>query len=63
MKTEIVRIWQYNRVTGYWLLVRDCYRENAKRWLEIFSGDQPGEVFKAQLRRPKSPPTSPELNL
>lgn len=55
-KPQIVNIWKFNAATGYWQLVRDCYRENAARWLEIFQGDEPDTVFKAQRTRPTKAP-------
>ena len=54
--SDLVNIWRYDKVTGYWNLVRDCYRENAKRWLEIFRQDEPDVTFKAQRRRPVKAP-------
>lgn len=56
MNTAITNIWRYNAATGYWMLVRDCYRENAKRWKEIFEGDEPGIAFKVSKKRPVKKP-------
>ncbi len=52
----LTNIWRFNAVTGCWMLVRDCYKENARRWLEIFKGDEPGVVFKVSKKRPSKRP-------
>lgn len=56
MSSDLTNIWRYSPATGYWVLVRDTYRENAARWLEILRGDEPGAVFKASKRRPVKAP-------
>lgn len=56
MKTELVKIWRYNTATGYWALMRDCYKENAGKWLDILQGDEPDATFKATNRRPTKAP-------
>ena len=56
MVSELTNIWKYNPATGSWTLVRDSYKENAPRWMEIFQGDEPDAVFKISKKRPvKSP--------
>lgn len=47
-----MRLWKYNRVTGYWRAVRDVTLETAQEWLTIWQRDEPGEVFTVSARRP-----------
>lgn len=56
MEYKFTYLWKYNKVTGYWVMVRDSLVENAKRWLEIFQGDEPDEHFKVAKTRPKAAP-------
>lgn len=56
MTSDLVKIWSYNEVTGYWVYVRDCYKEQVKDWLRIFKGDEPAKVFKACKTRPSKAP-------
>ncbi len=53
-------LWRYNKVTGYWRLERSCHPDDAARWLDIFSKDEPGEFFRLVPvgdRRPQDNPT------
>lgn len=52
----LTNIWRWEPVTGYWKLVRDCYKDRAEAWLKIFRGDEPDVTFKASKRRPIKPP-------
>ncbi len=54
--SELTNLWRWNAAGGYWALVRDSYRENAKRWLAIFQGDEPTATFKISKRRPVKAP-------
>lgn len=54
--SELTNIWRYSPTTGGWTLMRDTYKENANRWLEILQGDEPGVVFKIAKRRPTKEP-------
>ena len=54
--TDVVKLWKYNRVTGYWVLVRDCYRDRVQDWMRIFQSDEPNEIFRASNRRPVGAP-------
>lgn len=51
-KYEFTYLWKFNRVTGFWLMVRDSLIENAERWLEIYQGDEPEEFFTLSKKRP-----------
>ncbi|MGV8390771.1 hypothetical protein ACV34G_31920, partial [Pseudomonas aeruginosa] len=55
-RSDLTNIWRWNAQAGYWALVRDAYRENVARWLEIFRSDEPGVVFKASKKRPHKSP-------
>lgn len=48
-----MKLWQYNRVTGYWNLVRSCDPQDAHEWLRIFQEDEPTVLFKLAHRRPR----------
>jgi hypothetical protein len=61
-KSELTKLWRYDPVTGYWKYVRDFYRERAKDWLRIFTGDEPGVHFKVSDNRPKAPPRVTKKN-
>ena len=52
----LTNIWKYCPTTGYWKLVRDCYKDRKDDWLRIFRGDEPDAHFKASKRRPTTPP-------
>ena len=54
--SELVNIWRYDPHNGEWNLIRDTYKENAARWLEIMRADEPGATFRAAKRRPVKPP-------
>lgn len=56
MSSQLTNIWKYNTVSGCWMLVRDTYKENSKRWLEILKGDEPSVQFKISKRRPVKAP-------
>ncbi len=55
-QTDVIRLWRYNTVTGYWVYVRDCYRDRAQDWLRIFQSDEPDATFRASNRRPTTAP-------
>lgn len=54
--SELTNIWRYDAHNGEWNLMRDTYKENAQRWMEIMQGDEPGAVFKIAKRRPTKEP-------
>lgn len=54
--SELTNIWRYDAHNGEWNLMRDTYKENAQRWLEILQGDEPGAVLKIAKRRPTKEP-------
>jgi hypothetical protein len=52
-----MKLWKYNKVTGYWGLVRECSADTADRWLAIFQADDPDGVYKVSKARPKEQAT------
>lgn len=54
--SELTNLWRYDAHNREWNLMRDTYKENAQRWLEILQGDEPGAVFKIAKRRPTKEP-------
>lgn len=50
-------LWQYNRITGYWIPVRHVTDETAAQWLDIWQNDLPNETFKVSVNRPSGRPT------
>lgn len=48
-----MKLWKYNKITGYWVLVRDCAEDTADTWLFIFQKDEPNEIFKLSKTKPK----------
>lgn len=44
---------KYNKITGYWNIVREVNKETKDAWLKIFKQDEPNEIFKVSLRKPK----------
>lgn len=56
MKT--ISLWVFNRVTGYWNLVRNCDVQTAQDWMRIFQTDDPGAVYQLSKTKPRKEPTS-----
>lgn len=56
MKTQLVKIWRWD-AAGYWMYVRDCYREDKDNWLRVLRMGEPGAVYRAVNRRPVKAPT------
>ncbi|WP_297478337.1 hypothetical protein [Ferrovum sp.] len=49
-----VSLWRFNKVTGFWVHERTCLdRHHAKAWLKVFQDDEPGEIFKIGIFKPK----------
>jgi hypothetical protein len=51
-----MKLWRYNRITGYWIVQRAVNFDTATRWLAIFERDEPGESFLIGSKRPTRPP-------
>jgi hypothetical protein len=51
-----MKLWKFNKITGYWVFQRDCTNETASRWLKLFQNDEPGEFFKLSKNKPSKPP-------
>lgn len=50
---QTITLWQYNEITGYWIMCRKCATNEADQWLTIFTQDNPQAKFKLSNRRPK----------
>lgn len=47
-----MKLWKYNEITGYWVIVRNVIPEHAERWLEIFKEDDPNGKYCISKKRP-----------
>jgi hypothetical protein len=47
-------LWKYNKITGFWVSVRNVTPETQKEWLNIFMEDEPNETFKVSKHKPKN---------
>lgn len=54
-----MKLWKYNRITGYWALAKVCDKENAEAWLHIFQNDEPIEAFILSKHKPAGKPVFP----
>ena len=52
----MITLWKYNKVTGYWIVCRQCEEDTAQSWLTIFKQDEPGSMFVLSRRKPSQPP-------
>lgn len=52
-----MKLWKYNRVTGFWVHQRNCLDHEADQWLRIFQRDEPEEFFVLSKKEPKHNPT------
>ena len=50
---NIMTLWKYNKITGYWVAVRSVTDETKEQWLALFKRDEPGELFKVSKHKPK----------
>ena len=48
-----MKLWRYNPVTGYWILVRIVSDETAAAWLATFQADEPTVQFKLSRTKPR----------
>ena len=48
-----MKLWRYNPVTGYWVLVRIVSDETAAAWLATFQADEPTVQFKLSRTKPR----------
>ena len=54
-------LWKFNKVTGYWVFIRQCDESEAEEWQRIFSADEPTEYFYLTGgRKPKHNPIPKE---
>lgn len=49
-----VSLWRFNKITGYWVHERTCLdKHHAKAWLKAFQSDEPDEIFRIGIFKPK----------
>ena len=48
-----MKLWKYNKITGYWIYIRSVTEETREQWLSIFQKDEPNEIFKLSKSKPK----------
>lgn len=53
MQAKSLKLWKFNKITGYWQLERDVTKENQAGWLKIYQQDEPDELFKVSKIKPK----------
>lgn len=51
-----LRLWKYNRTTGFWDYARNVTLETADQWLRKWRSDEPGESFVVSNNKPSKPP-------
>lgn len=47
-----MKLWKYNKRSGYYDLQRDVSESNANEWLNLFQKDEPNEEFVLSVKRP-----------
>lgn len=65
-KSTRTAMWRFNKVTGVWVHERACInKRSAEEWLEIFQRDQPDEIFRISVFKPKlaPEPANPRVRL
>jgi hypothetical protein len=48
-----MKLWKYNKITGYWMYIRDVSEYNKSTWLYIYQKDEPNEKFKISKNKPR----------
>ena len=54
----MVNLYEYNKITGYWKLVRSHEIEDAEEWQRVFHSDAPDAYFWTAKRRPTFNPVA-----
>jgi hypothetical protein len=54
-RKSAMRLWKYNKITGFWNVVRTVTPETAVEWLKVWQKDEPKETFVISTRKPPSP--------
>lgn len=49
-------LWRFDEVTGYWKLERTVTAQNARAWLDAYSGDDRRSYFKISRSKPSIDP-------
>ena len=50
----MTKLYKYNRITGYWTVIRSCDQATAQQWLAMFQADEPAEQFVLSTKKPRS---------
>ena len=50
-----MKLWKYNKITGFWNVVRSVTPDIAVEWLMVWQKDEPKETFVISTRKPPSP--------
>ena len=53
MKAKQLMLWKYNKVAGYWQVMRDVQPSTKAEQLALYQKDEPNEVFKVSKIKPK----------
>lgn len=48
-----MKLWEFNKITGYWIFVRNVTPETKIQWLNIFKKDNPDGIYKVCKNKPK----------
>lgn len=51
-----LRLWKFNRITGFWAVARSVTPETADEWLRRWQHDEPNEFFVVSKNKPSKPP-------
>jgi len=51
-----MKLWEYNKITGYWNFVRSVKAETADQWLSLFRQDNPLGIYMLSSKRPTKYP-------
>jgi hypothetical protein len=51
-----MKLWKFNKITGYWNVAREVTKETKDQWLAVFQKTEPIEFFKVSKNRPSKMP-------
>lgn len=54
-RQRALQLWKFNKVTGLWVPQRTVTQQTADEWLRIFQRDEPEEIFKVSVNKPRTP--------
>lgn len=50
------KIWNYNDITGFWKIERECEAGLENEWLAQFYRGEPAAIFRLSRNKPKGKP-------